>query len=386
MIAGVCTGLAAHLHLDVRWLRVAFIAAAVLAKGTGLLAYLAFWALLPLDPHEASTAHPRTRGLGALLVTSVLAVVGIVTLTALGFTSWLGTLLPLILGSLGIALVWSRADEVQRMQWRREAVGLARDAAGDGGRREAWPLVLGAGAVLTAIVGIALTRVDVGTMLQGLATTLLLIVGLLLVAFPWLNARWRREVERRAARARADERAEMAARIHDSVLQTLTLVQRHADDAPQVQQLARAEERELRAWLYGEPRGAVAFAPLLERAAHEAEARYGVTVDVITVGDVPVDAPVEALLAAAQEAMVNAARHSGAPSVQVYAEVEPDTVSVFVRDRGRGFRLEDAPTDRAGVRESIVGRMQRAGGSATVRSAPGAGTEVALLLPRGRTA
>lgn len=382
IVAGVCAGLAQHLRVDVRWVRALFIIAAVLGKGSGLLAYLAFWALLPLDPHEAATARPAPRARDSLLIIAAVGIAGLLTMAALGFTSFLDTLLPLVLGSIGIALVWSRADELQRGTWRTEAAGMARDAATGSSEHGVWRAIVGAAAVLAAIVSIALTRVGVATMMQGLATTMLLAFGLVLVAFPWIHARWLRFMEERAARARADERADMTARIHDSVLQTLTLVQRHAGDTQRVQQLARAGERELRSWLYGEARPEASLGAALQQAAVDVESRHGVSIEVVLVGDAPVDSRIEALLAAAQEAMVNAAKHSGVTTAQVYAEVEPDAVSVFVRDRGRGFAPDEVADDRAGVRDSITGRMERAGGTAIVRSLPGQGTEVALRLPR----
>ena len=385
IVAGVCAGLAQHMRVDVRWVRALFIATAVLGKGAGLLAYLAFWALLPLDPHEAPTARPAPRARESLLAIAFAGVAGVLAMAALGFTSFLDSLVPLILGSIGIALVWSRADEMQRQTWRSEAAGMAREAASGSSENGVWRAIVGVAAVIAAIVSIALTRVGVATMVQGLATTTLLVFGLVLVAFPWIHARWLRFMDERAARARADERADMAARIHDSVLQTLTLVQRHAGDAQRVQQLARAGERELRGWLYGDARSASSLGAALQRAAEDVEARHGVSIEVVLVGDAPVDSRIEALLAAAQEAMVNAAKHSGVSVAQVYAEVEPETVSVFIRDRGRGFAPEEVADDRAGVRDSITGRMERAGGVATVRSLPGQGTEVALSLPRSST-
>lgn len=78
--------------------------------------------------------------------------------------------------------------------------------------------------------------------------------------------------------------------------------------------------------------------------------------------------------------MANAARHSGAALVDVYAEVDGGAVAVSIRDRGRGFDPSGVPEDRAGVRHSIVGRMERHGGRAEGRSAPGEGTEIRLHI------
>lgn len=383
-VAGVCAGLAEHLHIDVRWVRAGFVLAAVLAKGAGLLAYLAFWALLPQDPHEAATTpEPKDdRSVGWIVVGVSTGVLAMLALAALGFTSLLDYLAPLALAVIGIMLVWGRADEMQRSTWRREAAGVAREAASETAQHDRWRVVAGSAGVLGAIVILSVSRVGATTMLQGLATSMLLGFGVLLVAFPWLHERWRRYTRERTERARADERADMAAHIHDSVLQTLTLLQRHAGDPQRVQQLARAEERELREWLYGDEQGPESVVAALHEAAKEVETRHGVNIEVVTVGDAPVDSRIEALLGAAQEAMVNAAKHSGAATASVFAEVERGSVSVFVRDRGRGFDADTIAPDRAGVRESIEGRMERVGGTAVIRTREGDGTEVALHLPR----
>jgi signal transduction histidine kinase len=205
---------------------------------------------------------------------------------------------------------------------------------------------------------------------------------------PWWLRIARDLVMERQARARAEERADMAARVHDSVLQTLALIQRRADQPQQVIQLARAQERELRSWLFdGPPPGSVAGQAMTLAAGvrliqQEVEAQHEIAVEAVTVGDCELDDDLSALLAAAREATVNAAKWSGAPVVSLFAEVEPTEVVLFVRDRGRGFDPETVPGDRKGLAESIHARITRRGGSATVRSAPGEGTEVSLVMPR----
>jgi signal transduction histidine kinase len=194
----------------------------------------------------------------------------------------------------------------------------------------------------------------------------------------------------RRERIRAQERAEVAAHVHDSVLHTLTLIQRHADDPREVAKLARAQERELRAWLYrpeGDGRDDVpsTLAEAVRLAAAEVEDAHGVPVEVVCVGDCPLDERLGAQIQAAREAMVNAAKYGGDEPVQVYAEVEEHKVFVSVRDRGPGFDLDSVPDDRMGVRESIIGRMKRNGGEARLRPAPGGGTEVELEMERSTT-
>jgi len=204
--------------------------------------------------------------------------------------------------------------------------------------------------------------------------------ALILVLGPWL---WQLSAER-TERIRLAERAEVAARIHDSVLQTLALVQRHASDAPRVTALARRQERELRRWLYGSGYGAsVTFADALADAVADTEEAHGARIELASAGDAPLDEPLTQLVLAAREAMTNAAKHSTAEEISVYAEAGPETVAVFVRDRGIGFDLAAVAGDRRGISESIEARMARAGGAATIWSEPGQGTEVELTLPRG---
>ncbi len=185
-----------------------------------------------------------------------------------------------------------------------------------------------------------------------------------------------------AARARADERAELAAHLHDSVLQTLALIQRDSEVTDGVRSLARRQERELRSWLYASARGESAgFRDAVTAMAAEVDDMTDAHVECITVGDAPMDDRLEALVRAAREAVLNAAKHSGTATVSVYAERNADAAAIFVKDRGAGFDPEAVPPDRHGIAESILGRMERHGGTATISSAPGRGTEVRLVLP-----
>jgi signal transduction histidine kinase len=209
--------------------------------------------------------------------------------------------------------------------------------------------------------------------------------ALLLIGGPWV---WRLALERdaeRTARIRSEERSDMAARVHDSVLQTLALIQRHASEPRRVASLARRQERELRGWLYADrPLGeeAATLVAALSTAAADVEDLHGVRVELASAGDCPLDPAVDALVLAAREAMTNAAKFAGVEEIDVYAEITEEAVSVFVRDRGAGFDRAAVPLDRRGLVESIEGRMARAGGRATVVTAPAEGTEVELHLPR----
>jgi signal transduction histidine kinase len=226
--------------------------------------------------------------------------------------------------------------------------------------------------------------------LLAIAATL---VGVAVLTVPWWLRLMRALSEERRARIRTEERAEIAAHLHDSVLQTLALIQQQSDSAREVRRLARSQERELRAWLYG-PQGygrtthigaggaPAAFAATLHAAAGEVEDTYAVSMQVVVVGDCAVEEGLPALVQASREAMVNAAKHAQTAEVSVYAEVEPGQVQVFIRDRGVGFDPAVIAADRHGLADSIHGRMHRHGGTVTLRTAPGQGTEVQLAIPR----
>jgi signal transduction histidine kinase len=244
-------------------------------------------------------------------------------------------------------------------------------------------VIIGVGGVLVLVLGHSS-----GSGLRPLGGALLVIAAIVVIFGPWWLSLLRDLMSERQARALAEERAQMAAHVHDSVLQTLALIQRSANDPQHVVRLARAQERELRSWLFeGQPPGAVGaeatnLAGGIAALQRQVEADHGIAVQVVVVGDRPLDDRLRALLLAAREATVNAAKWSGASEVSVYAEVEENAVTVFVRDRGRGFDPGDVPVDRQGITQSIRGRMARFGGSATIRSTPGRGAEVELSMPQ----
>jgi signal transduction histidine kinase/phage shock protein PspC (stress-responsive transcriptional regulator) len=369
-LAGVAAGLAEHLGLSPLVLRVAF-AALTLAGGAGVLMYAAFWVFVPQRDEGGPRVAASDRG--QLLALSALAAGGLLLLVGLGVVSATSTLIPLGVAATGLALVWRQADEAQRARWRATATG-------PGGVTR---LVGGALLLVVGLAGFLATRGQLGAARRGIVSTLVVVVGLAVLTAPfWLRLTADLRAERRE-RIRSQERAELAAQVHDSVLQTLALIQKAADDPREVARLARSQERELRGWLYQPARDAdLQLVGALERAAAEVEEAHRVAIEVVVVGDCPADPQVVALVAAAREAMVNAAKHSGVDQVQVYAEVEPGRLAVFVRDRGAGFDAAQVPADRYGLAESVLGRMERNGGSAEVRSSPGEGTEIRLELPR----
>ena len=391
VVAGVCAGVARWIGVDPIVVRLAACILA-LANGVGVVLYLVAWAVLPEDtadtvPGETATPSGATRG-------SQLAVaVGCITVGALLLVRWMAPFFPdqlvwpAAVAGTGIGLVLARAGDSDRARWREAAARLpANPVEALRGGWLVWVRVL-SGAVLL-VVGIGLFLATNGALTAvgnvGVAVLATVLGGALLFG-PWMVRLVRQLGDERRERIRSEERADMAAHLHDSVLQTLALIQRHADAPQQARSLARRQERELRAWLY-ESRWSSADAPAslaaaLDRVTDEVEADHGVAVDVVVVGDCPVDEHVDALVAAVREAVLNAAKHSDAAEVSVYAEVADVRVEAFVRDRGRGFDPSAVNGDRRGITHSIVRRMVRHGGRAEVHSAPGEGTEVTFELP-----
>ena len=371
LLAGVAAGTASHLRQDPLVVRVAFAVLAT-AAGIGVVVYGLLWLTMPVAAPGEEPAPGRVQlGAGTTRRQLVLLVVlGIAASAAIGrvVTSGGALLLPLILVSAGLAVVWRQLD-------------TDRTLAVPGVR---WAL---AGGVVLAAGGLVLLLATTGQLANarnGFAATLVLLVGIALLTAPI----WRRlldsRAEERTARIRSEERATVAAHLHDSVLQTLALIQRHADEPQAVSRLARGQERELRAWLYDPKvvREGGTWAGLVAGMVADVESDHELIVDPVVVGDAPVDEALAALGAATREALVNAAKHSGAAAADLYTEVTPERVSVFVRDRGKGFDPATVPDDRRGLRDSVSGRLTRLGGTAEVRSAPGEGTEVELVLPR----
>lgn len=341
VIAGVCAGIARALGADATLVRLVF-AVLALAGGAGILVYLALW------------AYARAR---RVWLTVLLAfVVGALVLGAIGLSGS---------GIFGIALV---------------VAGLWLALRRGGSLRPGAPV---------SYLGLGLAAIGVAIVVPGGTPTLLapgaVAAALIIIVGPWLWRLVRDRDAERAARVRSDERAEVAARVHDSVLQTLALIQRHAQEPQRVAALARRQERELRGWLYGDVplgNGAASLEAALSTAAADIEEVHGIRVELASAGDCPVDDRVEAVVLAAREAMTNAAKFAGVDEIDVYAEVTEDAVAVFVRDRGAGFDRAAVPADRRGLVESIEGRLERVGGRATIATTPGEGTEIELRLPR----
>lgn len=387
-LGGVCAGIGAHLGVDPRAVR--WVVAALTFVGVGLPAYLFLWALTPeaqaqpaVDPTSGRPAPVVERAVaglersryGALLAVGglVVAVGGLAALQGLGLDVRAGVLVPLILVAAGAVVVWSDLDEAGRAK--------ALDAGGDGQRGYLW-LRVGLGLTL-AVVGITVLAsrgAGVAVLLDSLLAAAAVLFGVAIIGAPWALRLWAQARREQEAAARATERADIAAHLHDSVLQTLALIQRRAADPAAVATLARAQERELRSWLYAGPAGPdLTLAAAIAAVAHEVEDLTSVPVDLVVTGDRPMEEHGTALTRALREALFNAARH-GRPPVSAYVEIGPAGVEAFVRDRGAGFELAAVPEDRLGVRQSILGRMERHGGTARVRRRED-GTEVELTLP-----
>jgi signal transduction histidine kinase/phage shock protein PspC (stress-responsive transcriptional regulator) len=386
LVAGVCAGLAEHLGVSVGVVRLVLVLLTFLG-GFGALLYAGLWLAVPVgtperarppgldaatrmgrrpsgDPPAAASSSSADPG---LLVALALVGVGLVMLADRLVSTPAGAFWPLAVVAVGAAVVWRQAEAREASR----AAVIARLVAG----------------VAVVAIGLALFlagRGELGVLLDALAAVLVVLAGIALVAGPWLLRLLRDLQAERAERVRSQERADMAAHLHDSVLQTLAVIQRQAHDPEAVSHLARAQERDLRRWLYDQaPPQPDGVRSALEAVAAEVEDGYGVPVEVVVVGDAAWQAggPTDAVVAATREALTNAAKHSGAARIDLYAELGEQQVEVFVRDRGTGFDPACVGADRQGVRGSIVERMQRSGGRATVTSAPGDGTEVHVVGP-----
>jgi phage shock protein PspC (stress-responsive transcriptional regulator)/signal transduction histidine kinase len=384
-LGGVASGVAAHLGLEPLVVRFGFVVLALLG-GFGVAVYGALWVLLPVRGDEAASPglesatrrgfrtgrrSPRS-DIGVALSLCLVGLGAVVLLQNAGL--WINSRVfwPLFVAGAGVALVWWQTDQTARSAW----------LTGSGWK--SWLRVFLGAFLVAAAIWLALFQAGVaGALDDAIGAILLAVAGVALVIGPWLLRLTRDLRTERQERVRSQERADVAAHLHDSVLQTLALIQRQAGDPATVSQLARTQERELRTWLFDntDPEASTLKAGL-QRVVTEVEAAHRVPIELVVVGDVDADDGVTALVAATREAIVNAAKHSGAGRIDVYAEVGPAQVEVDVRDRGVGFDLAEVGTDRQGVRGSIVDRMSRHGGRADVKTEPGQGTEVRMWIPR----
>ncbi|MBB1570365.1 MAG: PspC domain-containing protein [Propionibacterium sp.] len=391
VIAGVASGIAEHLQMPVSWFRMAFVLLSFMFEGLlGVLLYGVLWVLVPAGEHDeapglagASRARMRPQRVAQRVDAGVVFSAGVLIMGLMwgvsGQVPYGGTLSwPLLLAGVGVVLIWVQADG---RAWRG---GSAGERPASRGKTIASVARLIGGLILVGLGTSWLLASQFGWsgLQPAVAAAAALLAGLTVVAAPWLLRIWSRVRTADRERLRAEARADMAAHLHDSVLQTLALIQRQADDPVAVASLARRQERELRTWLYGEETRAQTLKGALEQLRADVEERFPIAVEVICVGDMDLDEAATALMQATGEAVTNAAKHSGASRVDVFAEVDPEQVEVFIRDRGCGFDEATIRQDRMGVKESIRARMERHGGTARIRTAPGEGTEVRLELRR----
>lgn len=381
LVGGVCAGFAEHTGLPLPLVRTLTVLLSA-CGGAGLLLYCWLWATTPISadaanplkrvltrPNEPVDADGAARSAPVteiLLGVALLAAAGALVASRMGVAVPLAVVIPAIVVLGGAGLAWRQFDDLRRQRSSSSAL-----------------LVRALGALVLVAIGILLFFVtgEEPNLWTVFLAAIAVLFGVAIVVAPWLVRLTRDLADERAARVREADRAEIAAHLHDSVLQTLALIQQKADPASDASRLARAQERELRDWLFaGSPGSSVDLADELRRLAAVVEQEYAAQINVVSAGQSPGSVP-DALLGAAREAMLNAARHAGG-TVSVYLESSPTAIELTVTDRGPGLSLDDIPSDRMGVRESILGRMRRIGGSAELSPGPGGtGTEVRLHLP-----
>jgi signal transduction histidine kinase len=377
LFSGVASGFAERVGVDPLVVRLALVLL-TLAGGAGAFLYLLGWALsAPADESSAHVVEPvsnnRTVAIGCFTIAALLV------LRSAGI--WLGDALmvPAMVLAIGTAALWSFEPSKRRLPYRSPV-----DALLAGGRVTAMRVVVGGGLVLVGLVSLAARGGTAEDLRRAASAVGLAAAGVVVAVGPVIGRLSREAADERRERIRSETRAEVAAHLHDSVLQTLALIQRNSNDPRRMISLARRQERELRTWLYGSRdtlTPPTTLARAIDAVTEEIEAAHDVRIDTVIVGDLVLDDTLEGLVAAVREATVNAAKHAGVADIAVYVEVEDGQVTAFVRDRGRGFVLEAVPADRQGIRGSIQARILRLGGTTEINSEPGAGTEVQIQLP-----
>jgi signal transduction histidine kinase len=401
MLSGVSGGVARHLGIDTLIVRIAFVGLS-LAGGFGLVVYLLLWVLTPLEPREAAFTLSDAQSMAAARAiprprpsTRQLAGAGLLLVGVFGFL-WASDIhveetivIPVTLAAIGFAVLWARggsstAAEEGRGRLDLASIGTPLEALIRS--RESLPrLVLGILLIVGGAVVFLAATISLAEATNVVIAVVVTVLGIGLLAGPWLWRLGNDLITERTSRIRTEARAEMAAHLHDSVLQTLALIQRSKEPREMVT-LARTQERDLRAWLYGRAPSVhgVRLHDAIDAMAGRLELAHQLKIEAVVVGDAELDDDLRALVAATSEATLNAAKHAGVPEVAVYVEVEDDQVNAFVRDSGTGFDPSAVPGDRRGIADSIVQRIERHGGTVQIRSRPGAGTEVHMTLPRRR--
>ena len=389
ILGGVCGGFATRLGIKERNIRIIF-ALLTLVFGLGVLLYMTFWLVLTRSGEDHSIIQQifqTRREAQIVLITFIASMVLIIALLTTGSRSTGGFGWPLILSCFAAFAVWRGASSDERAHLSEffNSAPVIGSAFSKSRKIIVLRLVVGAGLVIFGLHELGHIGGFWGSTASALFGTALLVFGVAVLFAPWWLQNVRELTSERRERVRIEERAALAAHLHDSVLQTLTLIERSAASESDVVRLARNQERELRQWLFSPEtvtNAPTSFVGLVGAIEHDVENDYGVRVDLVTVGDCVPDERVSTLVAAAREAAINAAKWSEAESVSIFTEVEPASISIFVRDRGVGFDLDAIPADRQGIALSIRQRMSQLGGDAFINTEMGSGTEVQLAMPR----
>lgn len=391
ILGGVCGGFATRLGIKERNIRVMF-ALLTLVFGLGILLYTTFWLVLTRSGEENSIIQKifqNRREAQFVLVAFIATLILIIALQTTGTGASDGFGWPLLLSAFAAFAVWRGASSDERIHLTDffNTTPVIGGAFSKSRKGILVRVLLGAALVYFGLHQLNHIGGFWGKTGSAIFGTAILVVGVLVLFAPWWLQNVRELTSERRERVRIEERASMVAHLHDSVLQTLTLIERAAANESDVVRLARNQERELRQWLFSPEtvtNASTSFVGLVGAIEHDVENDYGVRVELVTVGDCVPDDRVTALVAAGREAAINAAKWSEAASVSIFTEVEPASISLFVRDRGVGFDLDAISADRQGIALSIRQRMSNLGGDAFINTAVGSGTEVQLVMPRSQ--
>lgn len=389
ILGGVCGGFATRLGIKERNIRIIF-ALLTLIFGLGVLLYMTFWLVLTRSGEEHSIIQQifqNRREAQIVLVAFIATLILVIALQSTGTQVSDGFGWPLLLSAFASFAIWRGAstDERNHLTDFFNSVPVIGGAFSKSRKGVVLRVAIGAALVYFGLDQLNNLGGVWGSAGSALFGTAVLVIGVLVLFAPWWLQNVRELTSERRERVRIEERAAMVAHLHDSVLQTLTLIERAAANEGDVVRLARNQERELRQWLFSpetRTNASTSFVGLVGAIEHDVENDYGVRVDLVTVGDCVPDDRVTTLVAAGREAAINAAKWSEAASISIFTEVEPHSISIFVRDRGVGFDLDAIPADRQGIAMSIRQRMSQLGGEAFITTAVGDGTEVQLVMPR----
>ncbi len=370
LIGGVAGGLGERWGVDPVVVRIAFVVL-TFAGAIGVLLYIVAWSVA-LEPGDRRAPAVRASDPRQIIAFSCIVLGITFLLRSVGMWFAANLFVPILIGAVGAGVVSSGSSNRQRRARGRDVVV---------GRPSLVHLLVGGAFVVGGVTYFLISNRTVGGMYAIVLAIVVTTFGLAIVFGPWVYRTANQLGEERRDRIRSEERAELAAHLHDSVLQTLALIQRNANSPRKMSNLARRQERELRAWLYGQAEFADGLEAAVAQMADAIEESHEVAIETVVVGECEIDERTMAVVGACREAAMNAARHSGATEVSVYIECERGLVTAYVRDRGKGFDPDDLPSGRRGITDSIRGRVERHGGSVAITSAPGEGCEVQITMP-----